>query len=1310
MFKLKFMKNTKSIKGIIKNLFFVGLAAAFIVGAGLNGHSLSFDNKVGAADCSVFNGTDQATCESGHSGCTWDSIPCSNFDGNQSSCESNSGCTYDSASCAGMDEATCGTYSTLGCTINSSACSWNGASCDGGGDCGSYGDESSCSSSVYFTGCSGVYYPGSCSGIHYYGTCSGSYDTTAPSLLTAVVNVNHLTLTYDENLNESSVPSSANFVVKSDGSPITVTLVSVTGTTTVLTLQDGVDIGSSVSVSYTASTYPIEDIAGNDANNLSDNIVNNTTAISAACHSIDVGGTSSSHSIAVGSKLYVTGSDSVSVIDTKTGSVLHNVSVGLSPSYMTAVGKILYVNNLSGNSVSVINTINDTVIGTISLGGTLPYDSINVGNYLYVSNVTSDNVSIIDVNPSSASYNTVVKTINVGDEPYYFTLADKRLYVVNRTSNDMSMIDVDPNSPTYNTVSATVSFSGHTGVYKGTLVGTNLYVPVSDFSSFVYVVDVDPSSVTYNTVTGTINTGSNAYYENAVVNKKIYVVHRDSNDVYVIDANPLSGSFNTVVSVINVGLNPLASIGSGSRVYVSNMSSSSVSIIDTNTDTLIGSVPVGQSPYYMYQIDNKVYVNNSTNLLSVIDTATDGLFNTCAPQLTSITSSAANGSYSSGQSINITANFNKTLKSGSKLRLTLNTGETVDLNNLSGSTLYSTYTVGSTYSTPDLSVMSISRSSTYTNVSDTNITRNISSSYFIPTSPELSGDTYRNLGDLKNLLVGGPYCSISVGTEPYQMVAVGNIVYVANQGSNNVSVIDTTDDNTVIATIPVQGQPYGAAYNSTSKEVYVANLASSTVSVIDADPAHVGTTYNTVTHNVTVGVEPYYVASLGTKMYVTNNISGTVSVINTSTHAVTATTTVGVAPRGIKAHGTDLYVANFGSVSYSGVAQGTVSVIDSTNNTVTATINVGSGPRGVAVNGNEVYVANWNDNTVSVISTASNTVTHTIAVGNGPRGVLSLGSNIYVENYKDGTISVIATGSHSVTATIDVGNTPAGMTAVGTDIYVSRFTDGVVSILDTTNNTMKSSCVVPDATPPVISSVVATSTSSTTATITWTTDEAATSTIDFGLTSSYGTASSSSSSTTTHSFTLSSLTASSTYHYKISSWDSSGNLATTTDDTFTTQAVSSTSTATSSNSSSENSSGSGQSSGVGQTAGGGGYVGVTNIIYGNRDNNSQSNQNGKTTNGGILAKLNLPADFIFKKDASAGAKNDEVLILQKFLNALGYRVSAAGAGSPGKETSTFGPATRNALIRFQKINNIKPAVGYFGPKTRAFINNLLNRI
>ncbi|CAN5746603.1 hypothetical protein BH11PAT2_BH11PAT2_01170 [soil metagenome] len=76
------------------------------------------------------------------------------------------------------------------------------------------------------------------------------------------------------------------------------------------------------------------------------------------------------------------------------------------------------------------------------------------------------------------------------------------------------------------------------------------------------------------------------------------------------------------------------------------------------------------------------------------------------------------------------------------------------------------------------------------------------------------------------------------------------------------------------------------------------------------------------------------------------------------------------------------------------------------------------------------------------------------------------------------------------------------------------------------------------------------------------------------------------------------------------------------------------------------------------------------------------------------------------RDLKNGSVGNDVLALQKFLNANGYVVATAGAGSAGSETTSFAARTRSALAKFQSANAITPAVGYFGPVTRAKISAL----
>jgi len=92
-----------------------------------------------------------------------------------------------------------------------------------------------------------------------------------------------------------------------------------------------------------------------------------------------------------------------------------------------------------------------------------------------------------------------------------------------------------------------------------------------------------------------------------------------------------------------------------------------------------------------------------------------------------------------------------------------------------------------------------------------------------------------------------------------------------------------------------------------------------------------------------------------------------------------------------------------------------------------------------------------------------------------------------------------------------------------------------------------------------------------------------------------------------------------------------------------------------------------------------------------------------TTLQSQLAQLQ-GASTVFTRNLEVGGTGDEVLALQKFLNVNGFTIADSGPGSPGNETTTFGGLTRAALAKFQAANGITPSVGYFGPKTRAFIN------
>ena len=152
------------------------------------------------------------------------------------------------------------------------------------------------------------------------------------------------------------------------------------------------------------------------------------------------------------------------------------------------------------------------------------------------------------------------------------------------------------------------------------------------------------------------------------------------------------------------------------------------------------------------------------------------------------------------------------------------------------------------------------------------------------------------------------------------------------------------------------------------------------------------------------------------------------------------------------------------------------------------------------------------------------------------------------------------TSSSSYTQTINLADPAA------TGYTVTNLTDGgtyffAVTAYDTSGNesdysneaSKTASGSGGDTTPPVISGIYMNNITTTGATVNWTTDEASDTQVEYGTTTSYGSATTLDTSTVTnHSQTLSGLSPSTLYHYRVLSRDTSGNLATSGDYTFTT--------------------------------------------------------------------------------------------------------------------------------------------------------------
>src|SRR5438045_4001190 len=138
------------------------------------------------------------------------------------------------------------------------------------------------------------------------------------------------------------------------------------------------------------------------------------------------------------------------------------------------------------------------------------------------------------------------------------------------------------------------------------------------------------------------------------------------------------------------------------------------------------------------------------------------------------------------------------------------------------------------------------------------------------------------------------------------------------------------------------------------------------------------------------------------RVYVTNEMSGDLTVINGETQAAIGTFPLGKRPRGIQVSpdGKSLYVALSGSPNAGpGVDPKTlpppdrsldgIGEVDVATNRVKRVIHAGADPEQLAVSadGTRLYVANEDTSTLSVVEVASGNVVASVKVGEEPEGV-----------------------------------------------------------------------------------------------------------------------------------------------------------------------------------------------------------------------------------------------------------------------------------------------------------------------------------
>jgi YVTN family beta-propeller protein len=177
------------------------------------------------------------------------------------------------------------------------------------------------------------------------------------------------------------------------------------------------------------------------------------------------------------------------------------------------------------------------------------------------------------------------------------------------------------------------------------------------------------------------------------------------------------------------------------------------------------------------------------------------------------------------------------------------------------------------------------------------------------------------------------------------------------------------------------------------------------------------------------------------RIYVTNEVSGDMTVIDSATYNVIATVPLGKRPRGIHASPDrkTIYVALSGSpIAGPDVDESTlpppdksadgIGVFDVAQNKIVRMIKGGSDPENfdVSKDGTQLFISNEDDAAVSVVDIASGTVVKSAKVGSSPEGVKVTpdGKLVYVTSEETGTISVLDPVAGKILKTFKVGHRP----------------------------------------------------------------------------------------------------------------------------------------------------------------------------------------------------------------------------------------------------------------------------------------------
>jgi YVTN family beta-propeller protein len=268
-----------------------------------------------------------------------------------------------------------------------------------------------------------------------------------------------------------------------------------------------------------------------------------------------------------------------------------------------------------------------------------------------------------------------------------------------------------------------------------------------------------------------------------------------------------------------------------------------------------------------------------------------------------------------------------------------------------------------------------------------------------------------------------------------------NEVYVVNSGTgeNNgtVSVINT-ETNAVAATIPVRRQPYFLDVDVQGDLAYLANSGSNSVSVVDLKARR-----EIAVAGVGEGPGLARISPDGKSLLVTNRVGNSVSILDPGLspardHASPRIRKViegcpGATDAVILPDSSKAFVACSGGHQVMAIALARAS--DSRPDALEALLDVGRSPVHLALkpDGGEIFVSNFDSDTISEIETSTNEVSGAYLMGSHPvRGIVNDDNSLlYVSNFRSQEISVYSIDDGKRVGSIHVGDGPDALAFSG---------------------------------------------------------------------------------------------------------------------------------------------------------------------------------------------------------------------------------------------------------------------------------------